>query len=144
MSLVLRVQPVIAVALVAWVFNVIWEFAQMPQYSAAANAAGHAWACLRASVFDAAYVTLVYIVLAALHRSIDWVRRVTVADVTAVVASGLLVAAVIEWRALADGRWSYAPRMPLVWGVGLTPLLQLTVTSLVTFAAVRWWLRRSA
>ncbi len=112
----------------------------MPLYSAAANAPGHAWACLRASLFDALYVTSVFLALAAYHRSLYWVQRRRFGDLLAVVAIGLLVAYVIEWRALADGRWSYAPTMPFVWGVGLTPLVQLALLSLVTFAVAARWL----
>ncbi len=143
MPLFSRTQPasvVVVVALVAWALNVAWEFAQMPLYSAAANAPGHVWMCLRASFFDAGYIMLVYVVLAVFHRSMSWVRRITVVDATAVVVFGLIVASVIEWRALATGRWSYGPEMPLVWGVGLTPLVQLALLSLVTFSVVGRWL----
>lgn len=42
---------------------------------------------------------------------------------------GGLVATVIEWRALATGRWQYTDKMPLVpiVKVGLSPLVQLMV-----------------
>jgi hypothetical protein len=35
-------------------------------------------------------------------------------------------------------RWEYSEQMPLVLGVGITPLLELAVTGLVTFAYVFW------
>lgn len=35
-------------------------------------------------------------------------------------------------------RWEYSKEMPTVFGVGITPLFQLAVTGMVTFAYVFW------
>lgn len=43
----------------------------------------------------------------------------------------LLFAHIVEWHAIKTKRWEYAPEMPRVFGVGLTPLLELPVTGLL-------------
>lgn len=139
-----QVIAIAAVAGIAWLLNVIWEFAQMPLYSAASNAPGHEWMCLRASVFDAIFSTTLYLILAASHRSLTWLVRWNSTDKARIVIVGLAMAFVIEQRALADGRWSYGPAMPLVLGVGLTPLIQLALLTLTTFALVRTWMQRAS
>jgi len=59
---------------------------------------------------------------------------------------GLAYAALVEHAALADGRWSYTARMPVmsVLGVGLWPLLQMTLLPPATFWISRSWAGRSA
>jgi hypothetical protein len=53
-------------------------------------------------------------------------------------------AAAYEWRALVTGRWFYAERMPVVplLGVGLWPLLQLTLLVPLALWGAAWWSRR--
>lgn len=58
---------------------------------------------------------------------------------------GAACAAAIEWRALAFGRWSYTDQMPIVLfvGVGLWPLLQLTLLVPIALWIAAWWTLRS-
>ena len=57
---------------------------------------------------------------------------------------GAVCAVVFERLALAAGRWSYTDRMPIVpvLGVGLWPLLQLTLLVPVAWAIAAWWAGR--
>jgi hypothetical protein len=59
-------------------------------------------------------------------------------------ALGDACAVAIEREALASGRWSYTDRMPVVpmLGVGLWPLLQLTLLVPLAFWVATWWGRR--
>jgi hypothetical protein len=57
---------------------------------------------------------------------------------------GGLVATALECRFLASGRWSYNERMPVVpiLGVGLWPLLRLTLLVPAAWAIAAWWAAR--
>ena len=52
------------------------------------------------------------------------------------VATGLTFAFIDETISTRKGRWEYAPAMPRIFGVGLTPLLELPVTGIVALALV--------
>jgi len=47
---------------------------------------------------------------------------------------GLPVAALVEYVALHAGFWAYDPSMPMLFGLGIFPLLQLIVLSLLALA----------
>ncbi|MEN9390161.1 MAG: hypothetical protein RLZZ283_261 [Candidatus Parcubacteria bacterium] len=49
------------------------------------------------------------------------------------VAGLLLFSALVELHAIKTKRWEYAPEMPKVFGIGLTPLIELAVTGLLAF-----------
>jgi hypothetical protein len=58
---------------------------------------------------------------------------------------GLGVAAFVEVKAQLLGRWEYTDAMPLVFGLGLSPLIQMTVLlplSVCITAVVLKWLNR--
>ncbi len=46
---------------------------------------------------------------------------------------GLVIAAIIEYRAVyIYERWSYNPKMPTILGIGISPLIQLSITGLIS------------
>lgn len=52
--------------------------------------------------------------------------------------TGVVPAAIIEYRKVfVFKEWSYTPLMPTLFGIGLSPLVQLSVTGLAAF-----WLTR--
>ena len=87
------------------------------------------WCCIEATFWDAVIITTVYFLMSRANK-------------ITIVLLMFLIAAYIENRALEEGRWAYNSYMPLVFGLGLSPLLQLAVTSLVTFEVVKRCIRR--
>lgn len=57
-------------------------------------------------------------------------------QLTAFIVLGLLFSFVDEKISLKLKRWQYAPSMPTLFGVGLTPLLEIAVTGIITFLLV--------
>jgi hypothetical protein len=132
-----------ALVLVAFGLNWPWEMVQMPAY---VEMAGRSWAetvlpCALAALGDVA-VTLTIYGLGALAAG-QW--RWGVEPRWNIYATGALlgglVATALECRFLASGRWSYNERMPVVpiLGVGLWPLLQLTLLVPISWAIAAWW-----
>jgi hypothetical protein len=126
---------------VGLVLHWLWEMAQMIAY---ADMAGRAWTsttwrCLRASVGDVA------LTIAAVYLSV-WVARRPPWVYVVAAAVGSVIGLVVEWTGLSVGAWAYNERMPIVpvLGVGVWPLLQLTVLVPVTmWAATRGFRRRT-
>jgi hypothetical protein len=49
----------------------------------------------------------------------------------------LLFAVFIEVRAMIQERWEYSSFMPIIFGIGLSPFFQLTITGLLTLLLIR-------
>lgn len=105
----------------------------------------HAWPCFKASLGDLGIAAASYALAALVFRRFAWpIRQDWLWPTTLWVASGLVITIVIERGALSIGRWSYAPAMPTIGGIGLAPLLQWLVVPVVTLALVRSLVRHSA
>lgn len=53
------------------------------------------------------------------------------------IAVGEVATIALERWALAAGRWTYAPHMPTIFGVGLSPLVQWVIVPALTLALAR-------
>ena len=116
--------------------NYAWEMLHMPLY---AGMTGSWVRCASAAAADVVVLALLYAVMAAAAGSWAWFREATLPRSLALVAIGSMAAVVIELRALAEGRWSYAASMPLLpfFHVGWSPVLQM-----VTIPIGLAWLSR--
>ena len=115
----------LALASVAFVTNLVWENAHGILYAHAIPG----WRYLQAAVGDVLLVAVgITAALPLRHRS-----RMTYL-VGAAVALAVL-AVVVEVHAAANMRWTYTEAMPTIGPVGLSPLLQLPVTGVVSRVA---------
>lgn len=122
---------------VALVLNLVWENVQMTLYQSYGSFWQHFPVCARASLWDAGYITALYLGIAFLNNDFFWIRQRQAKNYLLIIGVSLLVAWWIELDALRDGRWAYGERMPLVSGVGLTPLLQLPILSLLSYEVLQ-------
>lgn len=95
--------------------------------------------CLRAAAGDVVIALMSYGAVAAIARNRLWIADRQLSRVRAYVGAGLATTVAIEPLSVnVWGRWTYAPAMPTVLGVGVCPLLQWIVLSPVA----RWCARR--
>jgi hypothetical protein len=132
-----------ALVAAAFALNCLWETVQMPAYEPPARAcASTALAHVVPSLGDGALTFAVYGVCALAAGRWRLAGAWNEYAAAALLGGGCAVA--YEWKALASGWWSYSDRMPIVplLGVGLWPILQLTL--LIPFALwmATWWSRR--
>lgn len=129
----------VAVFVVAVLFNYPWELAQSPLYVGTKDFGAMWWHCFVASLGDGVLVLLIFAAgWAALQRR-EWFVHPGVRGYAMMLAAGLAIGVGIEWVAVhLAGRWAYAPRMPLVpgLGVGMVPVTQMLVLPPVIFRVV--------
>jgi hypothetical protein len=90
------------------------------------------------AAIDALLIVGLYASVAILWRDALWLKEMNIKQMCAIVALGLLVAALIEYRKVFVLKtWAYLPAMPTVFGFGISPLLQLSATGLLSI-----WLTR--
>ncbi len=80
----------------------------------------------------------VLVVSMLIFRNRHWYLRMSPSNHAFVVVSNLLLAVFIEVRALYfENAWQYSNLMPTMFGIGLSPLLQLVVTWYLA-----WWITK--
>ena len=86
------------------------------------------------SLIDGFLILGIYLFVAVLWRDVAWIQEMNWKQVCTVLLAGLLLATVIEYRRVfVTKAWSYTRLMPTFFGLGLSPLLQLSMTGLWAF-----------
>lgn len=135
----------IVLLVAAFVLNWIWEMAQMSGYAEMSKQLWRetALVCTVATLGDVAITLGIYGIGALASGQPRWglENRWNIYATAALLGAACAMA--IEWRALALGRWTYTDRMPIVVGVGLWPLLQLTLLVPAALWIAAWSTRRT-
>jgi len=127
---------------VALVLNLIWEFSHYRLYVdlSGISPVPH---LLLASFTDMIILTVIFSAISLKNKNLEWIQKPSRLDYVLIVVFGILVATFIELRALRIERWAYQELMPTIFGIGLSPLLQLFVTGIVSLWIARFLLRKS-
>ena len=113
--------------IVAFALNLIWEKLQMPLYAVDVSGWDCWLLCIRASVWDAVIITGVYYLIDTPSRT----HRYALASILL-----FCIAIFIEQRALTEGKWAYSALMPTLFGIGISPLIQLPLLAIATYETV--------
>jgi hypothetical protein len=127
-------------AALAFVLNLAWEIAQVRLYTiwAEADRSSVAWALLHCSAGDVLIALAMFVLTGMVLRRVDWPASRPWTGGVIFVAGALAYTAWSEWyNVYRAGRWSYAAGMPLVFGIGLSPLLQWLILPPVLVLAYR-------
>jgi fatty acid desaturase len=128
----------------AFLLNFIWELGHFSLYRGFAYDLPHVAFLGLASLADTIMVGLLYFGFAFIYRDGGWIQHLTVSRTTWLIGVGGLGAAVSEMAHLSADNWAYTDRMPLIFGIGLTPLLQFSLLPLVIYWLSLHLTRRNA
>ncbi len=89
------------------------------------------------SIIDSLIILLMYSVVGLFYGSL-WMEEIERTSFYLFLVLGLIVAAFIEYKAIfVLNKWSYTELMPTIFGIGFSPLIQLSFTGLLTILIVR-------
>ncbi len=131
-------------ALPAFALNGLWEAAQLSLYTLSQDTdrqriVSYVLHCVAGDVLIA---TFLFLFAAAIFRDFAWPSRRPWSGGLAVISGGLIYTAFSEWyNVYQAGAWGYAGTMPLVFGIGLAPVLQWLVVPVLTIVVFRRWMR---
>ena len=111
----------------AFVLNLIWEIAQVRLYTIWAEADGMriAWSLLHCSLGDVMITLAMFALAGMVLRRADWPASRPWTGGVIVVLGAIAFTAWSEWyNVYRAGNWGYTASMPLIFGIGLSPLLQ--------------------
>ena len=129
----------------ALVLHVLWEIGQLPFYQLPLDLRFRLYAVLHCTLGDVLIATLTFCGTAALMRSWNWPVRAPWRGGLLMVTAGIVYTGFSEWyNVYRIANWTYAPRMPLLAGMGLTPLLQWLLVPSLMLVIVHWRWARSA
>lgn len=117
-------------AALSWLVNLAWEIAQLPLYAIwrEESAARIFYFVLHCTAGDALIATAAFLLTGAVLRNSAWVSSTPLRGGALATAFGLAYTIYSEWlNVYQAGAWAYSPAMPLVFGIGLSPLLQWLV-----------------
>jgi hypothetical protein len=124
----------------AFALHLVWEVAHLPLYTLAFDEnALRRWSyLLHCTAGDVLIATSAFLAAVLATRRLDWILTEPVKGGIVLVLSGLLYTVLSEWHNVYHaGSWAYTPAMPLVGGVGLTPLLQWLVLPILMLGITR-------
>jgi hypothetical protein len=129
-------------SMLAFGLHGLWEVAQLPLYTlwVDPNHQRVVLYVLHCVGGDVLIATALFLFVATLLRDFAWPARRPWLGGTIVVVVGLIYTGFSEWYNVYQTQaWRYTEAMPLVFGVGLTPLLQwIAVSALMVAVFARW------
>ena len=124
----------------AFVLNLIWEIAHVRLYTiwAAADRAMVAWSVFHCTLGDVVIALTAYALAGIVIRRADWPASRPWTGAAIVVVGAIAFTAWSEWfNVYRAGNWGYTASMPMIFGIGLSPLLQWLILPPVMVGAYR-------
>ncbi len=127
-------------AALAFVLNLTWEIAQVRLYTiwAEADRLSVAWALLHCTLGDVVIALAMFALAGTVLRRVDWAESRPWTGGAIAMAGALAYTAWSEWyNVYRAGSWTYTASMPLIFGIGLAPLLQWLILPTALVLAYR-------
>jgi hypothetical protein len=117
-------------AALAFVLNLTWEIAHVRLYTiwAAGDGGSVTWALLHCSLGDVVIALAMFALAGIALRRADWPASRPWTGGAIVVIGAIAFTAWSEWyNVYRAGNWGYTASMPMIFGIGASPLLQWIV-----------------
>lgn len=127
-------------ALIALLLNLSWEIAQLPyyQFPASVSIGLRAYYVFHCTAGDVVIATAIFLLAGWALAAPDWPSTRPWTGAAIVVLLGVGYTAFSEWRNVYElHAWNYAISMPLIFGIGVAPLLQWICVPVITLCAFR-------
>jgi len=122
---------ILVVAVIAFILQLIWEYAQCGAFFVVDDLTGHTRLMLSATIGDMNMSIILYVLLAFINEDINWLlSKWNKHDYVITILYGLFLSFYFETHALYTGRWGYNPvTMPLFpnTNIALIPVIQLVI-----------------
>ena len=121
--------------LIALIINIIWEFSHYQLYIDLSGIPSTRH-LIQASFFDMLLLIGIFLFISLKNKTISWINKPKKSDYIIIIITGFIIAIFIETINLNFGRWAYKEIMPTIFGIGLSPFLQLALTGILSLFIV--------
>jgi hypothetical protein len=132
--IVRRIKEAILLFVIGFFLNFFWEsvhaiflYEGISDYSAGSFVRLISYA----SLIDAICIAFIFLAGCFIFRKV-WMKPYDKKQILFTAVIGIIIAVVIEERALISHRWSYTALMPTIFGIGVSPLVQLAITGVLS------------
>ncbi len=125
------------VGFISLILNIIWEFSHHFLYIDLSGIAKYPHLVI-ASFADMLIILGIFMIISLKNRSFSWMKHPGKFDYLLVVLLGFAVAIFIEIINLNLGRWKYTDAMPTLFGIGISPLIQLALTGVISLIILNY------
>ena len=128
-------KTIILLVVLAFSINLVWEVSHSVLYDwdkepLQNNAYFYISRILFSTAGDLLLLTMIFVAVSLKNKNISWIQKPKKFDYFLIAILGIVFAVFIEKRAEILHLWSYNANMPLIYGMGLTPLIQLALTGI--------------
>jgi len=120
----------------SYLFNFVWESVHSVWLYGGHNFSADQYVrmvCYVSGV-DALLVLGIFLFISLIWRNAFWIEKMNKIHVLVILITGVVIAGIVEYRAVyVLKEWRYGPNMPLILGIGLSPLIQIGLTGLLAF-----------
>ncbi|MBI4975597.1 hypothetical protein HZC20_02875 [Candidatus Peregrinibacteria bacterium] len=121
---------------IALILNIAWEFSHHPLYIDLSGIPKYSHLII-ASFTDMLTILGIFAIVSLKNKNTNWIKNPNKFDYLMVVFLGLIIAISIEMINLNLGRWEYTVAMPTFFGIGISPLIQLTLTGIISLIFIK-------
>ena len=124
------IELLIKIFFIAFFINLLYELLHSILYETCLKAPPkrYVYLILKGAVFDGLAISLIYFFTYLIFKTQNTFENYLQLLLFSFIS--LLFAYYWEIYSLKKGKWEYAKTMPLIFGVGLTPLVQLSLTGI--------------
>jgi len=122
--------------IISFLINLLWEVLHSRFYDTCINMKlkNYIPLIVGASLKDGFWISLFYLITVLLFQNINILLNLF--QLFVFVILGLSFSFVDEKISIKRNRWKYSRKMPQILGVGITPLIEIALTGLLTFLYV--------
>ena len=123
--------------LIILVLNLIWEFSHYRLYFDLTGIPSNLHLVL-ASFVDVILIFIIILLIASIKKKLSWINNPSKRDYVFFIIANLVLAFIWELININLERWAYKEIMPTIFGVGLSPILQLPITAGLSLFLFNW------
>lgn len=140
-------QTSIIIFITSFLLNLLWETSHSLLYNWDAlplknNVSFFVERILQSTIGDAIIIVIIFFIITVFNKSMDWITTTKWKNYGLVTLLGLSFAILIEVKAKIFQSWSYNENMPIILGIGVTPLFQLAITAVLTLMIAKEFLTK--
>jgi len=121
----------VTLLIIVFILNLIWEYSHASLYISDMLLKNYNYTLIRASVADTLFIGFIFLIISLKNKGIKWISSQKKDDYTLIIIFGIIIAIIIELNALMKGKWVYKEVMPTIFGIGISPLVQLFTTAIL-------------
>lgn len=129
-------QKFLILILLVFILNLVWEVLHYSLYIDMSGIAKYPHILL-ASFTDAIIISVIFFLVSIIDKSFRWIDKPDWLNRIIIVILSLAASSSIEIWALKTSRWAYTSLMPNIFGIGISPLLQLATTSILALFIIK-------